>query len=71
MDKTAYRECVPMSEADSKWLEYYDQAYIDGTNTDAEDRKQEYLGAKYIKTPTRDWYYQWNKDEGRYYVVVD
>ena len=69
MDKQNYKECVPVNDSDNCWLQYYSQAYIDGVNTEADDDKHEYLGNKYSRNP--DWYYQWNEDEKRYYVVVD
>lgn len=69
MDLTQYKEAHRVSDADNAFLEYYDKAYVNDTNTPADDSKHYNLGYAYSADP--DWYYQWNRDENCYYVVVD
>lgn len=69
MDRTKYKECHRVSDADNRWLQYYDEAYIDGPPTRSDENKYVDLGYKYTDNP--DWYYQWDRYEKHYYVVVD
>lgn len=69
MKKSEYRECHRVSDAENAWLLYYDEAFCEDKNTKQEDAKHHDLGYGY--TYDRDWYYQWDRDEKHYYVVVD
>lgn len=69
MKKQNYKECHLLNAVDDAWIKYYTAAYIDGTQTHEEELKHESLGNKYCSDP--DWYYQYDRDTDRYYVVVD
>lgn len=69
MNKNSYKECVPVSDVDNDFLRYYDTAYAEGVNSPADDMKHYNIGSKYAASS--DWYYQWDRYEQHYYVVVD
>lgn len=64
-----YKVCIKVNEADNNWLTYYHNQWCDGTNNTHEDNKHESLGYKY--TSDDDWYYEFNNEDGYWYVVVD
>lgn len=69
MNKNNYKECHKVADLDNVWLQYYDEVSAEDKQTKAEDEKYENLG--YMYTKNSNWYYQWNRDEKCYYVVVD
>lgn len=68
MNKNNYKECYRVSDEDNLFLQYYDIAYVKGTNTPSDDNRQERIGYKY--TNNNDWSYEYNNNEQHYYVVV-
>lgn len=69
MNKNSYKECYKTTNTDNQWLLDYDEKFINNENSKFDDIKQDRLGSDY--TSARDWYYQWDRDEKHYYVVVD
>lgn len=69
MNKLNYKECVPVNDKDNEWLKYYTEAYLNDTATRQDECKHAQLGYKY--TNEDEWYYQYDRNEKRYYIVVD
>ena len=70
MNKDNYKICIPLDDIDNAWMTYYDKLWENDKNTEADDRKHDRLGYKYIKDED-GWYFQWCNEEKRYYCVVD
>ena len=69
MNKNEYKECHRLSESDNEWMEYYNNAWCEDKQTKLEERKHDSLGYHY--TNNDEWYYQYDRDEQHWYVVVD
>ena len=69
MNKTNYKECYRMTDVDNAFMEYYNKAYCDDKNTKQDDAKHYDLGYNY--TDNSDFYYEYDRDEEHWYVVVN
>lgn len=68
MNTDDYEVCVPVSDEDNAWLINYN-TYRQCDFPTYNDVIYDVLGLKYVDVGSL-WYYVWNKEERRYYVVV-
>ena len=69
MNPNNYKICIKVNDIDNFWLKYYHLECVNGTPTQREIDRHLYLGYDY--TNEENWYYQYNKNDGYYYIVVD